>query len=203
MLVVDDEPVVRMMIAEVVSDLAFEWAEAVDGDSALEILQSERRIDLLVTDIGLPGMNGRQLADAARLLRPGLKVLFVTGYAGPAAPTAETLGGDFALIAKPFGVDALGEKILCMKAGPGIRRTAGTATSSPNSTPRPRFQPATMPRSHGMADPIARAAPRVVTEEKPRRLLERTCRLHASTSRIAGSPSPRVNSYATVVPDTS
>ncbi len=85
-LVVDDEPTVRMLVTEVLEDLGYAALEAGDGAAGLRILQSDRRIDLLVTDVGLPGgMNGRQMADAARRDRPDLKVLFITGYAENAA----------------------------------------------------------------------------------------------------------------------
>ncbi|MDB5963932.1 MAG: domain S-box protein, partial [Polaromonas sp.] len=80
-LVVDDEPTVRMLVTEVLGDLGYTAIEAADGPAGLKVLQSNARIDLLVTDVGLPGMNGRQLADAGRGTRPGLKVLFITGYA--------------------------------------------------------------------------------------------------------------------------
>ena len=81
-LVVDDEPTVRMLVAEVLEELGYAAIEAPDGPSGLRMLQSDARIDLLITDVGLPGgMNGRQLADAARATRPDLKVLFITGYA--------------------------------------------------------------------------------------------------------------------------
>ena len=83
---VDDEPTVRMLIAEVLSESYYNIVEAGDGPSALKILETGRRIDLMITDVGLPGgMNGRQVADAARMLRKDLKVLFITGYAENAA----------------------------------------------------------------------------------------------------------------------
>ena len=66
-------------------ELGYGAIEAVDAPSAIPILNSDRAIDLLVTDVGLPGMNGRQLAEVARQSRPDLKVLFVTGYAQNAA----------------------------------------------------------------------------------------------------------------------
>jgi CheY-like chemotaxis protein len=66
---------------DVLEDLGYRALEAADGPKGLEILQSSRPIDLLITDIGLPGLNGRQIADAGRLVRPELKVLFMTGYA--------------------------------------------------------------------------------------------------------------------------
>ena len=85
-LVIDDEPTVRMLICDVLSEAGYATLQAQDGPSGMRILQSEARIDLLVTDVGLPGgMNGRRIADAARETRPGLKVLFVTGYAENAA----------------------------------------------------------------------------------------------------------------------
>lgn len=81
-LIVDDEPTVRMLVTEVLSDLGYTAIEAADSQAGLKIMQSDVRIDLLVTDVGLPGgMNGRQMADAARGTRPDLKVLFITGYA--------------------------------------------------------------------------------------------------------------------------
>ena len=81
-LVVDDEPTIRMLIADVLTDLGYAAIEAEDGASALKVLRSEARVDLLVTDLFLPGgMNGRQLADAARATRPSLPGMFITGYA--------------------------------------------------------------------------------------------------------------------------
>ena len=80
-LVVEDEIVVRGLIIEELGELGYATLEAADGPEGLSILKSRRHIDLLVTDIGLPHLNGRQLADAARAFRPGLKILFMTGYA--------------------------------------------------------------------------------------------------------------------------
>ncbi len=86
--------------------------EAADGASGLKILQSDVRIDLLVTDVGLPGgLNGRQVADAARLLRPQLKVLFVTGYAENAALGDGRLEAGMEIVTKPFVAANLGDKI--------------------------------------------------------------------------------------------
>jgi PAS domain S-box-containing protein len=113
-LLVDDEAAVRLMIATVLGELGVNCHEASDADAALTILGSAQGIDLLITDVGLPGMNGRQLADIARTLRPGLKVLFVTGYAGTAVLDASALGDDFGLLAKPFPIDALSAKVASM-----------------------------------------------------------------------------------------
>ena len=104
-LVVDDEPLVRMLIVEVLEDLGYEALEAEDGAAALVELRRAGRIDLLVTDVGLPnGMNGRQVAEAARELRPGLKVLFVTGYAESAVLGPEHLGPGTQVVTKPFAL---------------------------------------------------------------------------------------------------
>jgi PAS domain S-box-containing protein len=111
-LVVDDEPTVRMLILDVLEEAGYAALEAVDGPSGLRILQSDARIDLLITDVGLPGgMNGRQVADAGRALRPDLKVLFVTGYAENAAVGHGHLERGMQVITKPFAIDALGDKI--------------------------------------------------------------------------------------------
>ncbi|WP_210528536.1 PAS domain-containing protein [Rubellimicrobium arenae] len=111
LLVVDDEPVVRGLIVEVLGDLGYHALEAGDGPSGLKILQSKRRIDLLITDVGLPGLNGRQMADQARERRPDLKVLFITGYAENATLANGVLEPGMAMLTKPFAVDALTRKI--------------------------------------------------------------------------------------------
>ena len=111
-LIVDDEPTVRMLIAEVLNDLGYRSIEAQDAAGGLRILHSKERIDLLITDVGLPGgMNGRQLADAARLDRPGLQILFVTGYAENAVMNADPLGEGMRLLTKPFSVEALTRRV--------------------------------------------------------------------------------------------
>ena len=110
-LVIEDEPVVRNLVVEVLSDLGYRAIEAVDGPQGLEIVQSPQRIDLLVTDVGLPGLNGRQVADAARSLRPDLKVLFMTGYAENAALAAGSLDARMTIITKPFTMDALATRV--------------------------------------------------------------------------------------------
>jgi PAS domain S-box-containing protein len=110
-LVVEDEPVVRGLIVEVLGELGYQAIEAGDGLKGFEILQSKRRIDLLVTDIGLPGLNGRQMADGARVFRPDLKVLFMTGYAENAALASGFLEPGMAMITKPFAMDVLAGRI--------------------------------------------------------------------------------------------
>ena len=111
-LVVDDEPTIRMLVADVLGELGYTTTEAEDGASGLAILQSPARIDLLVTDVGLPGgMNGRQLADAGRALRPGLRVLFITGYAENAALGSNQLEPGMQVLTKPFPMEALASRI--------------------------------------------------------------------------------------------
>ncbi len=110
-LVVEDESVVRGLIVEVLLDLGYHALESADGPSGLEILRSRRRIDLLVTDIGLPGLNGRQLAEAGRALRPDLKVLFMTGYAENAALASGFLEPGMSMVTKPFAMEVLATKI--------------------------------------------------------------------------------------------
>jgi CheY-like chemotaxis protein len=105
---VDDEAPLRTLAVEVLEESGYTALEAVDGVSALSILESARPIDLLVTDVSLPGgINGRQLADAARALRPGLKVLFVTGFAAEAVLCQGRLGDGFKVLTKPFSMKTL------------------------------------------------------------------------------------------------
>ncbi|WP_428483580.1 ATP-binding protein [Rhodopila sp.] len=114
-LVVDDEPTVRMLVAEVLEELGYATIEAADGPSGLQIVLSEARIDLLITDVGLPGgLNGRQLADAARHRRPDLKILFITGYADNAAVGKGVLERGMQVMTKPFAMTALAAKIRSM-----------------------------------------------------------------------------------------
>ncbi len=108
--VVEDEAVVRQLIVELLGDLGYRALEAADGPSALRILQSSQKIDLLVSDIGLPGLNGRQLADAARTSRPNLKILFMTGYAETAA-SKNFLAPGMEIITKPFNMSDLASRI--------------------------------------------------------------------------------------------
>ncbi|KSV63821.1 hypothetical protein N185_35825 [Sinorhizobium sp. GW3] len=111
-LVVDDEPLVRMVAVEILEELGYEVLEASDGPSALKMLDARPTIDLLVTDVGLPnGMNGRQLADAVRVQRPGLNVLFVTGYAENAVLNHGHLDHGMEVVTKPFTADVLARRV--------------------------------------------------------------------------------------------
>ncbi len=118
-LIVDDEPSVRMLVTEVLEDLGYTAIEAADSASGLKVLQSDVRIDLLVTDVGLPGgMNGRQMADAARERRPDLKVLFITGYAENAVLGNGHLRPGMQVLTKPFVLETLATRIKDLIAVP-------------------------------------------------------------------------------------
>lgn len=111
-LVVDDEPSVRMLVVDLLGDLGYTVLEAEDGAGGLALLESNARIDLLISDVGLPGMmNGRQMADAARVRRPGLKVLFITGYAEAALLDHGQLGPGMSVLTKPFSIDAMAGRV--------------------------------------------------------------------------------------------
>ncbi|VVO73281.1 MULTISPECIES: ATP-binding protein [Pseudomonas] len=110
-LIVEDDPAVRALVSTVLSDLGYAFVEACDADSAVPIFDSAQRIDLLISDVGLPGMNGRQLAEIGRQYRPGLKVLFITGYAEHAAVRGGFLDPGMQMITKPFTFDLLTAKV--------------------------------------------------------------------------------------------
>lgn len=111
-LVVEDEPDVRIFIVDALLDLQYEVLEAANGASGLALLDGAKRVDLLLTDVGLPGgMNGRQLADAARLRRPELNVLFITGYDESSAISTGLMERRMQVMTKPFHIAALVERV--------------------------------------------------------------------------------------------
>lgn len=111
-LIVDDEPLVRMIAVEILEELGYDLLEAEDGPTALQVLGARDDINLLVSDVGLPnGMNGRQLADAARVARPELKVLFITGYAENAVLNYGDLEPGMQVLTKPFASEALARRV--------------------------------------------------------------------------------------------
>jgi signal transduction histidine kinase/CheY-like chemotaxis protein len=117
-LVVDDELTIRTFVAEALGDLGYAVTEAADGAAGLKVLQSGVRVDLLVTDVGLPGgINGRQVADAGRALQPALKVLFITGYAENSVIGDGDLETGMQVLTKPFAMDALADRIRNLLAG--------------------------------------------------------------------------------------
>ncbi|MFV3406264.1 MULTISPECIES: hybrid sensor histidine kinase/response regulator [Pseudomonas] len=107
-LVVDDEPSVRMFVSEVLGRLGYVVVEAADSKAGLQLLNSDTRIDLLVTDIGLPGgTDGRRMAQIARQRRPDLPILFMTGYVDPQALQDCPLEPHMAIVTKPFSLESL------------------------------------------------------------------------------------------------
>ncbi|MFT0475676.1 ATP-binding protein [Pseudomonas antarctica] len=110
-LIVEDDPAVRVLVSVVLKELGYAFVEAGDADTALPIIESDQRIDLLISDVGLPGMNGRQMAEIGRQMRPELKVLFITGYAEHAAVRGGFLDPGMQLITKPFTFDLLTAKV--------------------------------------------------------------------------------------------
>jgi signal transduction histidine kinase len=110
-LIVEDDAAVRVLVCAVLGELGYAFVEAGDANAAMPILQSNQRIDLLISDVGLPGMNGRQLAEIGRQIRPDLKVLFITGYAEHAAVRGGFLDPGMQMITKPFTFDLLTAKV--------------------------------------------------------------------------------------------
>lgn len=110
-LVVEDDDSVRLLIQDVLEELGYAAILAADPQAAIGVLASGQTLDLMVSDVGLPDMNGRQLAEIARQHRPDLPILFVTGYAENAAIRANFLGTNMDMITKPFALDGLAVKI--------------------------------------------------------------------------------------------
>ncbi|WP_437880111.1 ATP-binding protein [Pseudomonas sp. LRF_L74] len=110
-LVVEDADVVRMLTVEVLEEFGYQVLQAADAEDALLVLRSDAPIGLLMTDVGLPGMNGQQLAVEAQRLRPGLRVLFATGYAEIVSIDGSELATHMDVISKPFSLDDLREKV--------------------------------------------------------------------------------------------
>ncbi|WP_145146097.1 response regulator, partial [Pseudomonas duriflava] len=108
-LVIEDEAVIRTLIVEVLTELGYAVLDAQDALSALPLLESSQHIDLLITDIALPGMDGRQLAQLARQYRPGLRVLFATGYAEGCLD--EYSGNGIGIITKPFSINVFAQRV--------------------------------------------------------------------------------------------
>ena len=113
-LVVEDEATLRDLLREALEDLGCVVSTAADGPAGLEIVMSGAALDLLVTDVGLPGLDGRRLAEAARGVRPDLPVLFITGYAGGALDDLSDgadLPAGMQVIGKPFTLAALADRL--------------------------------------------------------------------------------------------
>ncbi|MYZ45606.1 hybrid sensor histidine kinase/response regulator [Schauerella aestuarii] len=110
-LIVEDDAAVRLLMREGLEELSYSVLEAEESNAAIRVLASNRPLAMMISDVGLPGMNGRQLAEIARQHRPDLPVLFVTGYAENAAIRAGFLGTNMSMITKPFSLDGLAVKV--------------------------------------------------------------------------------------------
>lgn len=113
-LVVEDDDTVRVVLADALQELGYRVVAASDARPAIPILKSDSRIDLMTSDVVLPHIGGRKLAEVARAARPGLKILFITGYAEHATNRADFLSTGMDMLIKPFALDALGSKIRSM-----------------------------------------------------------------------------------------
>jgi CheY-like chemotaxis protein len=118
-LLVEDDPSVRELISEVLRELGYMAVKAKNADEAIAILRSDESLGLMISDVGLPGLSGRQLAEIARRARPGLRILFMTGYAADAVDRPVLLGPRMDLMLKPFSIDAMALKIRGMMEGRG------------------------------------------------------------------------------------
>ena len=111
-LIIDDEFAVRALTGEILDELGYRTAAAANGRDGLKLLRTQDRYDLLVTDVGMPGgLNGRQVAEAARKLRPELKVLFITGYAEGAVLTEGQMASGAQVLTKPFAMEVLAARV--------------------------------------------------------------------------------------------
>ncbi|WP_295857284.1 response regulator [uncultured Xylophilus sp.] len=132
-MVVDDEEAMRMLMAELLQDLGYRVLQAAEGARAIEMLQAEKSVALLVTDVGLPGgMNGRQVADAARTLIPQLQVLFVTGYAETAVLSHGHLPAGMQILTKPFEMEMFAQKAQGLMALASSRCTQAPVAAEPS-----------------------------------------------------------------------
>ena len=115
-LLVEDEAFLRELVMEGLQDAGFSVVEASDGTSGVQALKSDQRIDLLLSDIKLPDIDGYQVAEAARTLRPGVKVILMTGYApSPLPPALQTVV--YRVLQKPFSLESLPEMVTAALEG--------------------------------------------------------------------------------------
>jgi len=115
-LLVEDQPAVLAMLESVLEEAGYQVRTAVNGIEAQALIKSEGKFDLLISDVGLPGMNGRQLAEVARGVLPQLPVLFMTGYAELATASGHMEHG-MDMIAKPFSLEAMLARVRHMLEG--------------------------------------------------------------------------------------
>jgi DNA-binding NtrC family response regulator len=109
-LLAEDEPMLRRVVGVTLRHGGFLVIEAADGDAGLEVLQSEASIDMLLTDVKMPGLNGYQLAEAGLSLRPAMKVMLMTGFADEAIPDA-IREASIPILRKPFNFENLASSV--------------------------------------------------------------------------------------------
>jgi CheY-like chemotaxis protein len=110
-LLVEDEELISMMVSDLLRDEGYTVIETGSAPEALSVLASGQPVDLLLTDVGLPGMNGRELAQEIHRLHPEMPIVLATGYAGGVAKPTDPVGDYMNVIAKPFDLDALIAKV--------------------------------------------------------------------------------------------
>jgi two-component system cell cycle response regulator CpdR len=116
-LIVEDEPLILMVLADYLSGLGYRVLKAENGEQALEILSTKPHLDLMVTDYRLPGgISGVKIAEPAVLLRPDLKVIFISGYPAEILETNSPIAKKAPILAKPFDLDSLHEQIQALLA---------------------------------------------------------------------------------------
>ena len=137
-LVVEDDSTVRSIISDALQDLGYSVLTASDARFAIPLLQSNAAIDLLISDVILPHVNGRKLAEIARGSRPALKVLFVSGYSENAIIRGELIEAGMDMLTKPFALDTLGAKVHAMIVGQALSSAmSGRRPTSPSDgTPK-------------------------------------------------------------------
>jgi len=113
-LVVEDDGDVREYIVSALTQLGYSVLEAAEASAALSVIERHPEVDILLTDVGLPGINGRQLADEASRRHAGIKVLFISGYAKDAIVHNGVLDAGVELLSKPFTMNSLAQKIACV-----------------------------------------------------------------------------------------
>lgn len=116
-LIVEDEPLILMVLADYLSGLGYRVLKAENGEQALEILSTKPHLDLMVTDYRLPGgISGVKIAEPAVLLRPDLKVIFISGYPAEILETNSPIARKAPILAKPFDLDTLHDQIQALLA---------------------------------------------------------------------------------------
>jgi signal transduction histidine kinase/CheY-like chemotaxis protein len=144
-LLVDDDEHVRRVAARALRTRGYSVIEASDGRAALTVLESSERIDLLLTDVVMPGMDGRQLAEVACTKQPQLKVLYTSGYTDDAVVRHGVMQGAVDLIEKPFRIDSLAMRVRqSLDREPAVSAAPPAVSAGPSAASADRPREATM-----------------------------------------------------------